>query len=714
MKKSNGPLPWIVIARCARRAAAIHLSLVVVLLCALATGSPLPAAELRVNGLGWLGNRKAEQRLKLLLGDRSAANLDASTLEDAALVLTSSLTSEGYLEPVILARVELADGTRADFPLDARLEHPLPRPFAATRATLEITRGRRYTLEEINFAGLFALPEKTARSFFVGQEPLIPLESERLYSPGRLQRSLGNLETTLRQQGFAEASVTAAAVQIDRATGKVRADVLVQEGRRWVVDALEFSIADGSPPPPVPPAAHLGAPWNSLWGQDTATALRRWYFARGHPDVQINLTPRPAPRADGTTGVTVVAAISPGPVVHVGAVKFQGNNYTRDATLRRLVPGAPGDLLNPIRFDNSAARISRLGVFRTVDLRYAPLEAETRDVIFDLTEGRRQSVNLLAGYGSYEQLRGGLEWEHYNLFGRAQTSSLKLIESMKSTEGTYTYTVPELFGSTLDGSARLFGLHREEPSFVHEEYGANVSLLWPLRRYGVALTTGYTFKHVLDTDNELATRATDTPATDVASIDLGIARDRRDNALRPHKGYKLSAQAELANHTLGGEVVYQQFILAGSYHTAWGSGRWIHLGLAHGVVTTFGAPVQPSLPVSVLFFPGGEGSIRGYQRGEAAPRDPNGLFIGAKSYVQANVELEQSLTKSWSAVVFTDALGQAAHLSDYPMAEELYSVGLGVRYQTIIGPIRLEYGHNLNPRPGDPRGTVLFSIGFPF
>jgi outer membrane translocation and assembly module TamA len=53
-------------------------------------------------------------------------------------------------------------------------------------------------------------------------------------------------------------------------------------------------------------------------------------------------------------------------------------------------------------------------------------------------------------------------------------------------------------------------------------------------------------------------------------------------------------------------------------------------------------------------------------------------------------------------------------MADYPYSEKLYAVGLGVRYQTIIGPVRAEYGHNLNPRPLDPAGTLLFSIGFPF
>jgi outer membrane protein assembly complex protein YaeT len=699
-----------VIARCARHTAAIPLLTLGFLL-----GTPtLSAAEFRVQGLNWIGDHQAEQRLRVLLGDRAGANLDASTIEDASLVLFSSLADEGYLAPVVRADISLTDGTRVDYPLDARLEHPLPRPLTATTAVFHVERGRRFAIRELAFEGLRAIAEKNARAFFVGEEPLIPLASERIYSPDRLQRSLSNLEESLRQLGYADAQVTAGAVEIDRTTGRVRVQVLVQEGRRWIVDKVQLVTTDASAAPEKIEVSHLGAPWNPTWRQDTTTAIRRWYYSRGYPDVQIGLTVTTALQPDGTNGVSVVARITPGPLVHVGAVRFEGNQYTHDNTLRRLVKSGPGDALNPVKFDNAQARISRLGVFRAVDLRYDPPAADTRDVVYDLTEGRRQEVSLLAGYGSYEQLRGGVEWEHYNLFGLAHSSSLKFIESIKSTEGDYTYTVPELFGSSLDGSARLFGLRREEPSFNHEEYGANVSVLWPLRSLGLSLTTGYTFKHVLDSNDELATQTTDQPSTDVGAIDIGLVRDRRDNPLQPRKGYKLSLQAEFASRDLGGEVVYQQLVFAASYHTNWGDTRWIHLGISQGVILTLGSADSVSIPVSVLFFPGGEGSIRGYRRGEAAPRAPDGQFVGAKTYTLANAELEQALTKNLSVVAFGDALGDSARLEDYPATEELYSVGLGLRYQTIIGPVRLEYGHNLNPRPDDPAGTLLISIGFPF
>src|SRR6185295_12781967 len=223
-----------------------------------------PAAEMHVRGLGWIGNRKAEQRLKVLLGS-PADILDASAIEDASLVVISKLTEDGYLEPNIRADITLSDGRQVNYPLDAHLTTPLPRPIAASDVILQIDRGRRFVLTDVRFTGLFALKTKNARSFFVGDEPLIHLAAERLYSPSRLQRSIGNLTETLRQQGYAEAIVTADDPQIDHRSGHVSVQVHVQEGRRWVVRELRFNITDGSAAPDKLTANRLGGPWNSLW-----------------------------------------------------------------------------------------------------------------------------------------------------------------------------------------------------------------------------------------------------------------------------------------------------------------------------------------------------------------------------------------------------------------------------------------------------------------
>jgi outer membrane protein assembly factor BamA len=412
--------------------------------------------------------------------------------------------------------------------------------------------------------------------------------------------------------------------------------------------------------------------------------------------------------------VTVVADVTPGPAVTLGRVRFAGNERTRESVLRPLVPAKEGAPLNPVETENGQFRISHLGVFNAVDLRYEPADGPVRDAVYELTEGKRRDASLLFGYGSYEQLRGGVELSESNLFGRAHQGSLELVQSMKSTRGEYDYTVPELFGSTVDGTAKLYSLRRQERSFLREEYGANLSAAWPVPRLGLDVTTGYTFKRLRNTENSLASSSVDLVDTNAASLNLGLTRDRRDNPLMPRRGYKVSIQVEEASRRLGGQVEYQRLQFGASYHTPLGPSRWLHVGFTHDLVTTLGSLNDSQLPVNERFYPGGDSTIRGYAEGTAAPRAAGGLFLGAKTVMLLNLELEQAVTPKWSVVVFSDSLGMAARMAHYPFDEKLFSVGLGLRYQTVIGPVRLEYGRNLNPRPLDPSGTLSFSIGFPF
>ena len=88
--------------------------------------------------------------------------------------------------------------------------------------------------------------------------------------------------------------------------------------------------------------------------------------------------------------------------------------------------------------------------------------------------------------------------------------------------------------------------------------------------------------------------------------------------------------------------------------------------------------------------------------------------MGARSYALVNLELEQMLSETVSAILFFDGLGASANINDYPFDETLSSIGLGLRVRTFMGPIRFEYGANLDRRPFDPSGTFHFSLGYPF
>lgn len=676
----------------------------------LAAKEAAPRAEIRVSGLGWLGSREQKRSLERLLGDERGATLDANAIEDAAFLLISALTEQGYLQPTVATELTRPDGSTAAFKFDAQLDSTVPRPFAARRVVFNVNPGVRYRFAEVQITGLRALPVEVGREYFTGEKVLIARGATRAFSPARLQRDLGNLENELRRLGYAEATVKAGAIHRDDRTGEVRLAVDVTQAAWWQVTAVQVN-AGGKPTPPV--QQFVGQPWSQFWQQDVASAIREYFLKQGYPDVAQRFSREVEPARDGTRRVTVSVDVNSGEQVRVGAVRFEGAKRTNESILRRRVRSRPGQPLDLAAMDQARFRLARLGVFDSVDLRYDPPTGPVRDPVFQLREGRQLETNLLLGYGSYEELRGGVELRQFNLFGRAHQTRLLLVQSMKSSRGEYTYTVPELFGESVDGTARVFGLQRQETSFLRQEYGANVSLSTPLRPLGANATLGYTFQSLRNRNNQLTTSPVDEKQVTAGSIDSSLVRDRRDNPLRPRHGYRWFLQAETASQVFGGSVDYQRLEFGGSYHTPWSRGRWIHLGLTHGVLTTLGGR-DTELPVNKRFYPGGDNSIRGYQVGEAAPVGTDGNYVGAKTYTLLNVELEQAITSKWSVVAFGDGLGIAARLADYPWAETLYSVGLGLRYQTLIGPLRVEYGRNFNPRPIDPSGTLLLSVGFPF
>lgn len=246
------------------------------------------------------------------------------------------------------------------------------------------------------------------------------------------------------------------------------------------------------------------------------------------------------------------------------------------------------------------------------------------------------------------------------------------------------------------------------------EYGGGVGVHKFFKEFATDLTLRYNYQilSALDTSiQEVAAEGLTNPA--VGSIILDLKHDRRDNPLYPRSGYKVFATFETASDYLGGEANFERIETSASWHHRLGGGRWLSLGLSHGVAVTFGDPAH-NLPFNKRFFPGGADSIRGYQEEEASPRNATGQLVGAETYTLGTVELEQALTPKWSLVFFSDSLGFAHRLEGYPFDTGLFSVGGGVSWRTLIGPVRLEYGYNLNPRPQDPAGTLQFSLGFPF
>lgn len=695
---------------------------------AAAVGEPAaptaPDVPIGVTGMGWWKNRELRQMLRLLESDAAKnVRIDVAFIEDAVVLLQSALERDGYLRPSGVVRVFPAEGEPRTFAWDAGDVPVLPRDLEPRRIEFELVPGVRYHFEELTFTGLTKLKTGDARSFFIEEGFIFGGAATHRFTRGGLRRGLASLREQLVRMGHADARVEVAEEQRDDTNGDVRITIAVEEGP-------VHRVGEVTPPSDAPAeiatilrdACHqaAGAIDSPLWQQDFVQAARAACYAQGHASADITLVPAaPAGEVDARAGTPEVRrdyqlVVRAGPQVRLGTVTFAGDTRTSESVLRRATRVEPGGLFLRSEVERDRVQLSALGAFRGVRAIVDPTAADVWDLTYQLRPAKRAEASVLFGYGSYEKLRGGLEVLHNNLFGRAHRGRLQLVVSQKSTSGDYLYTVPQIFGTTTDASVRVFGLQREEVSFDREELGVSIGARRRLRWLGLDAALRYQYESVtaeiFDPD-----AVVDVPTDSrVGSLTLDLTRDRLDNPIAPHRGYLVALSFETAARAIGGEVDYQRLDWRMSWHRRVGAEKYVHIGLRHGVAWALTGDAADELPLTKRFFPGGEGTVRGYIEGRASPRAADGTYLGAEVSTVLNLEFEQGLTKDLSAVVFVDAGLTAARIADYPANETRVSVGLGLRYNSVIGPARLEYGHNVVREDGDGRGAWHLALGFPF
>lgn len=646
--------------------------------------------------------------------DMRNETVDANFIENAGLIVISRMREDGFLNPVVIADMVLADGRRFAMRWRGSVDPPLPRPLAAKAVRFKVFKGQRYYFEKITFTGLDALPEKQAHSCFVGSETLFRVKGNRIFTPGRLKRGMGTLAEFLERAGYQQARVQAGEIRQDDKTGAVNVRIDVEQGPLHLVRSVlveTFVIATNQPI--YRETLRPNRPYSQLWVQDLIQTLKATNYVGGYPDTTVEVTTLRREVITNAVHLDLLATVQTGPQISVGRIHFVGQKHTKESIMADRVPLESGDLLNPTQAEKGRSRLARLGVFDSVQLRYDDVDPETRDVEYDVKEGKSLNLNLLFGFGSYELLRGGIEVEKKNLWGSAHMARLRAIQSFKSTSGDFLYTMPQFVGEEIDLFLNGFGLVRKEIDFTRREYGGGAGGLkhFPGISSDLSMRYNYQVLRASDVPPAAALRSVENPG--VGAIITDFRHDKRDSPIYPTKGYKLFTTFEFASEYLAGDVNYERFEIAGSFHHGLGGGRVISVGVSHGLIAAAGSTAE-DIPFNKRFFPGGEYSIRGYQEGEAAPRDGRGDLVGAETYVFGSVDFEQALTPKLAGVLFFDAVGFARDFADYPVNEALYSVGGGLRWKSLVGPVRLEYGYNLNPRKHDPVGTLHFSLGFPF
>lgn len=435
--------------------------------------------------------------------------------------------------------------------------------------------------------------------------------------------------------------------------------------------------------------------------------------AEGRPLAR--LTERNATADHKTQTVDVVIAAEGGPVAPVGAVGVTGTQSVDADFVQRYSRINAGQPYSPEALAKASERLRALGVFSSVTIREADkLAADgSLPMTIEVSEGKHRYFGVGAQYSNTDGL--GLQgyWGHRNLFGRAESlrieGSVSRIGESKLGELDYStailFSKPGAFGPASTFNASL------KASIVDPD------------AYKAFTTTAAAGVSVELSDRDTVSAGGELMWSDVedvfgknryltAAIPLEYVRDTRDDKLNPTEGYRLLVNAKPSYEAYRG-TFFSSFEAAITGYQALGAeDRFVLAGKLSGG-TIIGGDQLSDIPATRRFFLGGGGTVRGYGYQEISPRNGSNKLLGGRSYMAASGELRIGVTETIGIVPFVDA--GTVSTDEAPDFKDIRTgAGVGIRYATPFGPLRLDVAVPLKKYPGGTSFGVYAGIGQSF
>jgi outer membrane protein insertion porin family len=508
------------------------------------------------------------------------------------------------------------------------------------------------------------------------------------------------LTRALEEAGFVEGRVE---LEAPEGGGPVPVVFRARPGTRTLVGSVTLEGApEGFTPPPLRSQAGTPLRLRAL-GEDRATltgALRDAGYRQGQVTTDVQY-------GEDRSLARVRLVLQPGTQTRLQRIVIAGLERTREVVVRRELRLREGEPLGLSQVIESQKRIAQLGLFDRVTLREIdPARPGDTSVVVDLHETGRTSVAYGIGYSERELLRGSIEATLRNLSGMNRSLSLFARLSFRGSRLYATFREPHLF----DREQELFvtGFREEESreEFDYTRYGGFVQTArlvtkaWTLiGRLGYQHTKTY---DITVPEGEIDREYL--PST-FAGPAASFVRDTRDDPLEPRKGTFLGGDVQLSLPALGADGYVKAFFQASGFRPL-SARTLLALNARVGVARTFGTDA-PLLPQPDRFFAGGDYSLRGWAVDSVDYEGGNGLLLGS-------AEIRFDVGRSIALAAFTDSGNVYPVVSDMGLDDLLYSVGLGLRYKTAVGPLRVDWGYKLNRRPGEKPHELHFTVGHAF
>ncbi|HYA12002.1 MAG TPA: outer membrane protein assembly factor BamA [Thermodesulfovibrionales bacterium] len=407
--------------------------------------------------------------------------------------------------------------------------------------------------------------------------------------------------------------------------------------------------------------------------------------------------------------VEVHLKIDEGDRYKIGKIEISGNIKTRDKVIRREVRLDEGDIFNSKLLKRSYERINNLNFFETVDIIPKP-QPEEKLVDLDIKVKERPTgmLSIGGGYSSVDKLIGMVDLTQGNLFGRGQLLKIRGEFGGRTTYYELTFKDPWFMDKPIAFSASIYKSLRDYIQYSKKATGFGFSFGKDFSEY-VKGEVEYNFEDatIYNVSKDASIVITDQKGTNTTSrITPFLVRDSRDNYLDPSKGSRNSIYLTYAG--IGGTNNFVKSEIDSAWFFPLGKTAFMLRGRFGYAAGIWGK----ELPLYERFYIGGIYTIRGLGWGEAGPRDPKtGDPIGGTTELIFNAEYIFPIVSElrFKGVVFFDTGNSYDSFDKFGSLR--YTTGAGIRWISPMGPIRVEWGYNLNKRKDEKSSRIEFTFG---
>jgi outer membrane protein insertion porin family len=419
--------------------------------------------------------------------------------------------------------------------------------------------------------------------------------------------------------------------------------------------------------------------------------------------------------------VDLLFDIEKGVQVYINRIEIAGNTKTRDKVIRREVQLAEGDLFSATKIKSTRRNINNLGFFEEVDVSTNKTNDETlMDIDVQVKERPTGSFSVGAGYSSVDGIIAQGSISQSNFLGLALKVDLSGSFGGKSTTYNLGLLDPHFLDTRFALGGDVFKTDREYNDYDQSSIGGDIKLGFLVAEDNrFFFIYRYERKDITNVDENAAYEIRDDEGTSVLSSVTGsLTRDKTDYRADPTKGYLTELSAEIAG--FGGTDKFAKYVVDHRHYFPF---VWDTYFMIHGQIGYMMELGGQSLPIDEKFYLGGINTMRGFESRTVGPRVqrldsagnpiPNEYdYVGGDKEAYANFEYIFPIFREvgLKGLVFFD-IGNAWDTNEDYFTSFRYSVGTGLRWMSPMGPLRLEWGYNLDPYDDEEPSRFDFSMG---